>query len=887
MSAFRAARLRLRSLFRHRLDRDLDDELRFHLEMAAQEYIESGMDAGQAYQQAVRDFGNAAALKERGREMFTFARLETILQDIRYGLRILRKNPGFALTAIVTLALGIGVNTAIFSVVYGVLLRPLPYQNGSRLVVLHQQGTRANLADVPFSVKEILDYREQSHTLDSVVEHHAMYFLLLGKDWAERVQTAVVSANFFDVLGVKPLLGRTFVASDESHNADAVLVLSYKYWQTRHGGDPNIVGQVFQMNNRPHTVIGVLPPIPQYPAESDVYMPSTACPFRSSPSFIANRQARMMNAFGRLKPGVPLERAQADLSTISHQIESAYPDVYPKSYGYSLAATPLQDDLTRRAKTTFLVLLGAAGLVLLIACANVANLLLARLLKLQRELAVRLALGASKARLVRQLLTESLLLSAAGGALGLALAPAALSLLVKFAERFTTRAGEVRIDAPVLIFTAIVSVATGLLFGLAPAFSSSRDVNDALKQGGGRTTATRGRQHLRAGLVVAQVAVSFMLLIGAGLMIRSFLKLLHENPGFRPDHLLAMRLSPNFTRYTQQEQIDVLRDNILHRIAAVGGVESAALASNFPFSPAGIAAGPRNFSFEIEGRPVSKGELAPQVNVTNVSADYFQTIRQPLVQGRTFTEHDDTKALKVAVINQTMARHRWPSDDPIGKRVSFDQGQSWIQIVGIVGDAKEYGLGRAMIDKIYLPVAQGGFFGSLVVRTAMDPMSLSMLIRAALHAVDPQLAVDNVNTIEHFEQESVASPRVTTMLLGLFAALAVVISASGIAAVMALSVSQRRNELGIRMALGASRGTIVWMVVRQGLALALVGTAAGFAGAFTLTRVMSTLLYATSPTDAFTFAAVSLLFLAVAGAACFIPARQVTGIDPVAALRQE
>ena len=317
MRAFREARLRVRSLLSRRLDRDLDDEFRFHHEMAVDEYIQSGMEPEQAQSRAIRDFGNSTVLKEEGREMFTFVGVETLLQDIRYGLRMLIKSPGFALTAILTLALGIGANAAIFSVVYGVLLRPLPYQNGGRLVVLHQQASRANLPNVPFSAKEIFDYRDNSHTLDAVVEHHTMNFLLLGADSAERVNTAVVSANFFDVLGVKPLLGRTFVASDESHNADAVLVLSYEYWKGRHGGDPNIVGKVFQMNNRPHTVIGVLPPIPQYPVENDVYMPTSQCPFRSSASFIANRQARLMTAFGRLKPGVPLEQAQADLSTIA------------------------------------------------------------------------------------------------------------------------------------------------------------------------------------------------------------------------------------------------------------------------------------------------------------------------------------------------------------------------------------------------------------------------------------------------------------------------------------------------------------------------------------------------------------------------------------------
>jgi putative ABC transport system permease protein len=812
---------------------------------------------------------------------------ENTLQDVRYGFRVLRKNRGFSLAAILTLALGIGANAAIFSLVYGVLLRPLPYQNGGRLVVVHQKSARTGQPNLPFSTQEIFDYRDNSHTLSGLVEHHSMNFLLLGTDSAERVNTAVVSANFFDVLGVRPLLGRTFVAGDEAAGSNAVLVLSNEYWRTRHGGDPDIVGKVFQMNNRPHTVIGVLPPIPQYPVENDVYMPTSQCPTRSSQRFIANRRARMMTAFARLKPGVPLDQAQADLATIASRLEREHPDAYPRASGYGIAVAPLQDDLTRRARTTFLVLLGAAGFVLLIACANVANLLLARLLKLERELAIRAALGAGKARLIRQLLTESILLSLAGGAIGLAFAPTALALLVKFAERFTTRAAEIKMDGPVLLFTILVSLATGLLFGFAPAFSSSGSVGDALKQGNSRTTASRSGGRLRAVLVVAQVAVSFILLIGAGLMIRSFIRLEQVNPGFRTDRVLTLRLSPNFTRYATQAQVQALADTILRRVRSTSGVASAALASNFPFSPGGLVSGPGSVSFEIEGRPVSRGELAPQVDPTFVSTEYFAALRQPILLGRDFTEHDDATAPLAAIVNQTMARHRWPSEDPLGKRISFDQGQHWIAIVGVVADVKEYGLDREVKDEVYTATLQNGFVSNLVVRTAGEPAGMVSAIRAVLHDVDSQLAVDRVETLERLQHESVASPRVTTILLGLFALLALIISASGIAAVMALSVMQRTNELGIRMALGASRESILLMVVRQGLVLALTGTVAGIAGAVAATRWIGTLLYGTSPTEFSTFAGVSVVFLAVAAVACLIPARAVTAIDPVIALRQD
>ena len=387
---------------RRRMEGELDAELRYHVERLTEQNVAQGMSPSDARRQAVLALGGIEPTKEECRDARRGRVLEAFLQDAGYGLRVVRKAPWFAAAAILTLALGIGANTAIFSVVYGVLLRPLPYAQGGRLVVLHQDETKAHITDVAFSVKEIADYREQSQTLQAVVEHHSMNFLLMGKDSAERVETAVVSANFFDVLGVRPLLGRTFVAGDEAHGANAVLILSYQYWQSHQNGDPNIIGKVFQMNSRPHTVIGVLPPIPQYPAESEVYVPTSQCPTRSSPEFIADRRSRMMTAFARLKPGVTLAKAQADLSVVAGHIAGANPDVYPARDGYGVIASPLQEDLTRRARAIFLMLLGVAGFVLLIACANVANLLLARLLKLERELAIRAALGASKMRLLRQ-----------------------------------------------------------------------------------------------------------------------------------------------------------------------------------------------------------------------------------------------------------------------------------------------------------------------------------------------------------------------------------------------------------------------------------------------------------------------------------------------------
>ena len=872
-------------LRRPEVERELDAELQYHVDRQTELNVARGMQPAEARRQALISVGGIAPLKDECREARLGRTIEVLLQDVRYGLRVLRKNPGYACATIATLALGIGANTAIFSLIYGVFLRPLPYRDGGQLVVLHQNVKQSKQNDIGFSPLEMADYAEHNHTLNGAVEHHAMTFLLIGKDSAERVATSVVSVNFFDILGVKPLLGRTFLPSDDNRTA-AVLVLSYQYWQSHQGGDPNIVGKVFQMNNLPHTVIGVLPPIPQYPQESDVYMPTWQCPFRSNPRNIANRRFRLIShVFARLKPGVSLQQAQNDLAVVSGQVCSAHPETYLAGAGFQVAADSLQYDLTHEANTTLLVLLAVSAFVLLVACANVANMMLARLLKLERELAVRTALGAGRLRLVRQLLTESALLSLAGGAVGLTVAPLTLRMLIGFASRFTPRANEVRIDAPVLLFTLAVSLATGLLFGLLPALAPWKNMSDSLLHGT-RVSAGRGKQILRSSLVVAQVAVSFLLLIGAGLMIRSFQKMGAENPGFDPNRLLAMRVSTGFSRYTDNISQSQLRDTISRKVGALGGVSATGWISNPPFSPSGIQAGPGTQDFEIEGQPISKGAALPTVDLTLADTNYFQTVRQPLVKGRYFTDHDDDKTIPVALINQTMARHRWPNEDPVGKRIMFDH-QHWVTIVGIVGDTREYGLQRATLDELYLAANQFGGATSLVVRTAGNPDAMLQAIRTAVHEVDPLLAIDQVNTMARFEFDSLAPPRLMTILLAIFAGLAVLISASGIAAVMALTVTQRTHELGVRLALGARHGAIVGMVVRHGLTMALCGTAIGVAGAAALARLLSTLLYATSPTDVPTYLAVGLIFLAVAALACYIPARQVTTIDPLNALRQE
>lgn len=871
---------------RDRRERGLDAELRFHVDSAIEHLMAQGLSREEAERQARLNVGSLPAVKDDCRQTRLSHTIETTWLDLRQGVRALTNNPGFTLAALGTVAVGIGATTAIFSVVYGVLMRPLPYGRGDDLIVLHQQAQARNRRDLRFSVKEIADYRGATKTLDAVVEHHSMVFLLLGDNFAERVQTAVVSANFFDSLGVKPLLGRTFVESDDTSASDGVLVLSHKYWTSRHGSDPSIVGRIFAMNNRPHRVIGVLPPIPQYPVDSDVYMPTSHCPTRSSQRFQENRNARMMTVFARKRPGTAIEHARAELASIEGQLRQSYPESYRPELGYRIVAESLHEELTAAAKPALLVLLTAAGFVLLIACANVANLLLARLLRRDRELALRAALGASRGRLIRQLLSEGTVLSLAGGLLGVAIAPMSLRVLRRFAERFTPRAAEVALDWPVLAFALSASLVTGIVFSLAPALWFHRGMGDAIRQGAGQS-ASISRNRLRAGLVVAQVAVAFVLLAGAGLMLRSFLALREVPPGFGAENVLSMRLTFNNRRYPAIADYRKAWDRILFEIPQVAGTISTALSSNVPFDPAGIASGPSNTEFAIEGRPVSKGELAPVVNTMNVSAGYFATLRQPVVQGRDFGERDDAERPPVAIINQTMARHRWPGENPLGRRVTFTAGQTWIEIVGVVGDVREYGLDRPVGDQLYLPLRQTGFGSRLIVRTAGDPVLLNDAVTRRVRGIDAEIAIDQVSTLALMREESMASARATAMLMAVFAGIAIVISTLGIGAVIALSVSQRRRELGIRMALGAQHASIIGMVISQGLAMTASGAAIGIGAALGLTTYLEKLLFATRPNDPWTYAAVALLFLIISALACLAPAWRISAINPANTLRQE
>ncbi|HEY2117515.1 MAG TPA: ABC transporter permease [Candidatus Angelobacter sp.] len=810
--------------------------------------------------------------------------MSTFIHDFRYGIRMLRKNPGFTLVALVALALGIGANTALFSVVYGVLLKPLPYAQGKELVVLHQDFPKANAVNIGFSIKEIEDYRQQTKSLAAVEQYHQMSFVLLDGQEPAEVRAGVVSAHFFDLFGLKPYLGHFFTAADDIPGAEAVLVLSYNYWQTRYGGDKSIIGRHFRMNDKVHTVVGVLPPVPQYPRENDVYMTTFACPFSSSPQARADRKARMMQAFGRLKPGADLGAANSEMRTVASRMEQQYPTDYPPSRGLNASMDGLQDRLTHEVRPMLLVLLATAGLVLLIACANVANLALARIMRREQEMAVRAALGASRGRLVRQLLTESTLLSLAGGAVGLLLASACVELLVKFVGRFTTRAGEVSINTEVLLFTLGISIVTGLVFGSIPAFTQQLSLVNSLKEGGVSSTVKSSRHQLRNVLVMGQVALSFMLLIGAGLMARSFIKLEQVNAGYNPDNVLTANIPFNFSKYQGTEALVNFFDRVRGKLEGRPGILSVALNSGAPLQAGQHA---YNQPFIIEGRQMSQRDALPVADLNFVSQGCFKVLGVPLIGGRDFTAHDNTDSPKVVIISQSLAHHYFPNEDPLGKRISGDGGKNWVKIVGVVGDVKYYGLDKEVLDTAYVPFMQEPMASSLLIKTAGDPTNYAQQLREAVYSVDPEQPVNHIQTLGEIRGDALVQSRLTMLLLTMFAGLALAIAATGLSGVIALLVSQRTREIGIRMALGAQSTQVLHMVLLQGMRIISVGLIIGIGAALVFSRLMRTLLFSTPANDPVTFAAVALVFLAVGFLASYVPARRVTKVDPLIALRSE
>jgi putative ABC transport system permease protein len=814
--------------------------------------------------------------------------MQTLWQDLRYGVRMLMKAPGFSVVATIALALGIGANTAIFSVVNAVLLRPLPFPNAERLMMVWETDPTRGYQRGSASYPNFVDWREQNQAFEHIASYHTNDFIMTGRGESTRLQGAVVNADLFPLLGVAPVIGRGFLPDeDKPGDTGRVVVLSQELFQKRFGSDPGVVGQSLVLDGKNYTVVGVMPQAFQFPIQNEpVELWTTVALDREGKEPITDeRGAHYMNVIARLKPGVSREQAQAEMTSISARLEQQYPD---KDLHKSSRVEPALEALVGDIRPALLILLGAVGCVLLIACANVANLLLARAMSRHKEMAIRSALGASRARVVRQLLTESVLLSLAGGALGLVLAVWWSDLLVALGKQDIPRALQVGLDWRVLGFTLAVSLLTGVVFGLVPALHSSKtQLTETLKEGarGGSGEGAR-RNRIRGVLVVSELAIAVVLLVGAGLLIQSLWRLRQVSPGFESQNLLTFVVGIPEVKYPTEKQAQFYHD-LVARVESLPGVRSASAVIPLPLSGDLF-----RISFETEGRPMAKGDL-PSADFFAIGDGYFKTLGVSILKGRDFNERDGEKAPGVIIVNQAFAEKFFPNEDPIGKRIkpgiaTGENKPDWREIVGVVADVRNRNLSSELRTGYFVPAAQIPFNQmTMVVRTTNDPHSLITAVQNEVHSMDKELPVFNVKTMAEYISATVAAPRFNTTLLALFAAVALVLTIVGLYGVMSYSVAQRTNEIGIRMALGAQTRDVLRLVVSQGFKLVLLGLGIGLIGAFALMRVISSLLFGVTTKDPLTFAAVAILLAVVALLACYIPARRASRVDPMEALRYE
>ena len=822
--------------------------------------------------------------------------MQTLAQDLRYAFRTFRQSPGFALAAVLSLALGVGANTAIFSVASALLLRPLPYADPERLVILWNRSPGLGIMEDWFSTAQYFDIKSGHRGLEAVALAIGGNYNLTGDGEPERIGTIRVSTNLLPMLGAHAEIGRLFSAGEDVPGTAGTAVLGHGTWMRRYGGDPKVIGRTLILNGQPYQVVGVLPARFDLPREvmptlggaehAEVLLP---LPLAADAARIRNRED--YNIIGRLKPGVTLAQAQAEMDAITARLRAEHADIYPPNGGLTFGVVPLHEEVVGDVRRSLVVLIGAVGFVLLIACANVANLLLSRALARQQEMAVRAALGASRGRILRQLLTESVLLALVGGALGLLFAAASLHGIHALGAKSVPRLDEVGIDGGVLLFTLLLSVASGVLFGLAPALRLGRvdlyaNLKDAARGSSGTSSIWTRGHNMRRVLVVAELALSVMLLIGAGLLIRSFAQLQGTAPGFNARNVLTLELTMSGRKYADAQRVGETYRQLWIRLSRVPGATAAGAVSSLPLSQM-MAWGP----ITVEGRVPPAGEQFVNVDQRIVSGDYFRAMQIPLVAGRLFTEQDTRADPRVVVVDQLMARELWPGQDPLGRRIrtggmDANPNAPWLTVVGIVGRIKQDALDSESRMAVYFPHLQVPARAmNVVVRGDVDPAGLTVAVRKEIRELDADLPIYNVRTMEDRVAESLARRRFAMLLLTLFAALALGLAAVGVYGVIAYLVNQGARELGIRLALGATPRAILMLIVRQGLIVAVSGVSLGLAAAFALTRFMQSLLFGVNARDPLTFASIAGLLTLVALAASAIPARKAARIDPMVSLR--
>lgn len=898
---------RLKGLLQiRRLERDLDDELRSHIEMRTQDNIAAGMSPQEARYDAQRRFGNSTLLKEDTRAMDIVGWMETTGQNLRYAGRMLWRSPGFTAVAILTLALGIGANVAIFTVVHAVLLRPLPYPHPEQLVRVYDDIRSSHTHDVGMSVPELWDLRDRSGIFQDISVIFPADANITGAERPQRVEFLGTNANYFTMLGAHAELGRTYTPADALPGFSEPVVISDAYWRRGFGADPKVIGQRIRIDGDLYTIAGVMPPDFRHPGRTlaaDVDLWATAGfaapPFPAPPI----RAVRLLpGVMGRLKPGLTVTQAQAQLDNFVAQLTRQFPEEYPSAAGWSIRLVPVQQDLVGNVRTELFVLFGAVGFVLLIACVNLANLLLARSASRQREIAIRLAVGAGRPRLITQLLTESILLATISGAAALVTVVWLKNSLLRLAPANLPRLSEVNFSPGVLLFAFMLSILTGIIFGLVPALQAAR-TSQITELREGTRGAGSGKHQLKFSrfLVASEIALSLVLLIGAGLLVQSFRHLLDVQPGFEPHHLvtakiwLALPNNPKDDPYFTPEKRAAFHQEVLRRISALPGVEQAALGNGTSL--------PMDFNhfqspFLIENHPLDI-ERTPVAEIASVSPSYFATLKTPLLSGRFFSDSDSTKGQQVVLIDETLARRYWPNANShaLGQRVQLGvvrRGQTsaaqnpWLTIVGVVGNLKSDGFDAASAPHLYRPLYQAPpYDGVVYLRTSMDPGTLGDSVRAAIQQVDPTIPVFNVRPMDVIVSTFLAERRFALELLGLFAGVALLLAFIGIYGVMAYTFIRRTNEIGIRMAMGAKRTDILGMALREGAVTIALGVVAGLLGSLLLTRFLQSMLFLVKATDPFTFVTIAALLACVTLLACLVPAHRATRVDPLVALRHE